>query len=111
MCLCPRSDNRNDSCYRSRFRFEPCLALQGATGGCAFLANYMASHSHRVVAYCDPPARHLRVGSVFLVGGMYAGHRIVVLLFGGYLRHHRIWRSSLAESVADAWPNRSEEHT
>ena len=45
------------------------------------------------------------VGHVLLVGEMSARHRVVVLLFGGDLRHHRVGRSRLAERVANAWPN------
>ena len=70
------------------------------------LANYMATDSHRLVAYRDSPGCDRRVGHILLGGEMSAGHGVVVLLFGGYLRHHWVRRSRLAERVADAWPNR-----
>src|SRR5262245_53816253 len=66
----------------------------------------MATDSDRLVTYCDSPGFDRSVGPLFLVGEMFAEFRVVVLFFGGYLCHHRLWRSRVAERVAYAWPNR-----
>ena len=66
----------------------------------------MAADSDRLVAYYDSPACDRSVGHFFLVGEMFAEFGVVILLFGGYLRHHWVRRSRLAQRVADAWPNR-----
>lgn len=102
----PRRNHRDNTCVRSGHRIEPRVALQSATGGRALLADFMAADSHRLVTYRDSPLRYLCLGPIFLVGEMSAGYRVVVLLFGSDLRYHRVWRSRLAERVADAWPNR-----
>src|SRR5215467_7017836 len=66
----------------------------------------MATDSDRVVAYCDSPGCDRRVGPLFLVGEMFAEFRVVVLFFGGYLRHDRVRRSRVAERMAYARPYR-----
>ena len=65
----------------------------------------MATDSDRLVAHSDSHVCDRSVGPLFLVGEMLAEFRVVVLLFGRYLRHHWLRRSRLTERVADAWPN------
>src|SRR5215472_14523616 len=62
----------------------------------------MATDSDRVVAYCDSHGCNRSVGPLFLVGEMFAEFRVVVLFFGGYLRHYRVRRSRVAERMAYA---------
>src|SRR5262249_36800148 len=66
----------------------------------------MATDSYRLVAYCDSHGCDRSVGPLFLVGEMFAEFRVVVLFFGGYLRHYRIRRSRVAQRMAYAWPYR-----
>src|SRR5215813_13470222 len=62
----------------------------------------MATDSDRVVTYCDSHGCDRSVGPLFLVGEMFAEFRVVVLFFGGYLRHYRLRRSRVDERMAYA---------
>src|SRR5215471_18254270 len=66
----------------------------------------MVTDSDRLVTYRYTHDCDRSLGPLFLVGAMFAEFRVVVLFFGGYLRHDRVRRSRVAERMAYARSHR-----